>query len=273
MGSSNKKRTWCLIQSVESLKKGIAFCFTFFCLYTNSISQPVELSQEVFNQELSIDDLEFTLISAYQLANINSNFRSFGDSINCCSNYYNGSGYNYFLGFSTHYKLNKQHSIGISFIYKFNDHSFEETEKTLLNFNGKDIEGQFKYIGEFEVVQLMGIGLSYNYNINENLFLNLNISAIETFRTQFNSYEKIESEVAVFKDTKTKIRNQQTYKTDSTYFSAFSYVSLAYKLPLNKNKTVYLLPNINIGYEPNFLSLDYTVLSYGIGLNLGINLN
>lgn len=174
---------------------------------------------------------------------------------NCCPEFKLGTGTNVALNALFGYYIDK-FGIILKAGVNFSTGDFKSTQQELMGINGEPYLGEFEHKINIKLTQtIISAGLSYlikdKYHITAGLGTNINVSS------KYNQSEQITKPAgkATFLDsngidTKSAIRNQLSGKLpDLNLFSPFVYFSVGLELPVSKDKSKFLIPEILVTYS------------------------
>jgi outer membrane protein OmpA-like peptidoglycan-associated protein len=222
------------------------FILIFLLMNQSLISQ--DLNEKGYNYELGAG-------FDYQILFHDGAFKKLNEIPNCCPDFTKGDGTGYlpFIFFNTtkFYDFHGQ----LRLRYSMFNANFQSTEQALFSDQEELINGEFEHIldADFTSIDLQPM---LSYNVFENLNVNLGLNIGYLLSGKFSQIEKITnpSNRGTFLDENgndTYKRERNKYDGDIPLLNTWQLAGVAgisYDLPLNKNKSLWLSPEIYYSY-------------------------
>lgn len=226
---------------------------------------------------LSQDNDEFFGVNLnYNYVISSADFQALPGIPNCCPRF--DYGYDYNLGVSFFYRsfLSDNWNLQYDFRYLNLSSKFESKESETFGTSNGFIQGEFTHYLEAEI-DLLSINpsLAYNYyNFNFNFgfalsyYLNKRYNQREQITQPFDRGTFLDS---MGNDSGNRIRNANSGNLKSSRDFGFSLIPrISYKLPLNKEKSIFLEPTIST--EFNLLDISKEMNWSSLNLSAGLSL-
>ncbi|HRT68054.1 MAG TPA: hypothetical protein P5216_04875, partial [Bacteroidota bacterium] len=198
-----------------------------------------------------------------------SDFSNLPGVPSCCPEFTNGTGSGFYLGASIDYPLNYLMQLTLRATYSQSNGKLTSTDTTTIILDGKNSTGEFEHLLDAKF-GTFGLEPLFTYKLKPDLALH------GGFRIGFltNSYYYQEEKITkpadrgTFIDGRSK-RNQSEGKIEeASAMQAGLKLGASYKLPLNKEKTLFLVPELFYTYNFTNLVKDrdwkYHQLSLGV---------
>lgn len=200
-----------------------------------------------------------------------ADFQRVPDCPSCNPGYRNGFGTGLNVGLVYDYKINSKFYISNRFSFQNLSGELIRTEPTSIIVNSNFTDGEFTHYFNSSLTSI-GIEPNIKYNIYKSLYINLgfNISSLNT--KDFSQVERItkpdnfgtfvdENGVNTFSRERNKFEGTLE-KANSIYFAPF--LSISYQMPLNKNNTLFLEPELNYMMGMTNIVLDDLVPNWKV---------
>ncbi len=223
----------------------------------------------------------------YALPGAANTFSPLQETQNCCSDYNEISGNSFGAGLQYYYPLNSNWSLRLGIGFYGNNLELRNVEAEMINVGGELFNGQFEHILSVDYSNYF-TQVTAGYNIYKNLTIVAGGKLLINKTLEYNQYEKIimPEDRGVFVDTGTRTRNEFTGEI-STMNRIIPVITIGvlYGLPLNKNKSAILSPEIS--FESNLNSLlrdqklrdskltdsDWNLYSFHFGISISVNID
>lgn len=210
----------------------------------------------------------------YGLTFNSTDFTKIPNTNNCCNKFTGGLGNNLALNLGVEYPLNTKYGLGVRGGYNLKQNDFKETEDILLLFNGEEKIGKFNYLLN-STLNFINLEPYFYYTPINNLNVNMSLGVKYNFNTTYEQFEQIDENTnAIFRDTRTKIRNYFNNNESNEMSFVNSIIptiglGVSYDLPMNKNNTLRIIPEFNFRY--NFTSIIKDSIWNQFSFNLGVS--
>ncbi len=225
--------------------------------------------------DFPIDSLElypsYGIVGGYNFNIHSSDFSNLPGVPSCCPEFTNGTGSGFYLGASIDYPLNYLMQLTLRATYSQSNGKLTSTDTTTIILDGKNSTGEFEHLLDAKF-GTFGLEPLFTYKLKPDLALH------GGFRIGFltNSYYYQEEKITkpadrgTFIDGRSK-RNQSEGKIEeASAMQAGLKLGASYKLPLNKEKTLFLVPELFYTYNFTNLVKDrdwkYHQLSLGVSI-------
>lgn len=263
-----------LFKQLIQFKIFILFIFLIISSTTVLKLNSSEIQQEInYTDSISLSKRYYINLQ-YGLSFNSSDFTKIPNTNNCCNKFTGGLGNNLGLNLGFEYPLNTKYGLGIRGGYNLNQNDFKETEDILLLFAGEEKLGKFNYLLN-STLNFISLEPYFYYTPIKNLNVNLSLGVKYNFNTTYEQFEQIDENTnAIFRDTRTKIRNYFNNNESNEMGFANSLIpiiglGLSYDLPMNKSNTLKIIPEFNFRY--NFASIIKDSIWNQYSLNLGVS--
>ena len=216
-------------------------------------------------------EFNYGIHSGYLSNFYNSNIKDFGKPT-CCPEWIDGTGNGLTFGISSAMQIMDYTFLGIEANILIENASLSSIEQETINVAGEDYLGKFEHLANLDFLYF-GLSPFITYQLPNFLVLKGGLNLNYLINSEFEQSETIIFPVdrGVFKDTKTRQRNQFDGKipnTNKINFGIFS--SISYSFPMNKSNSLTLNPEFSVFYQFNDLVDNYNFKKYGfkIGLNI-----
>ncbi|MGB9701781.1 MAG: OmpA family protein [Candidatus Kapaibacteriota bacterium] len=253
------------------MKKNRLILLIFSIFITNVLySQVVEKIEEI------PDSLElkpyYGLNFGYNYNYHSTDFRSLPGVPSCCPQYKNGSGSGFYLGGIFDYPINYDMQITARVNYAEINGKFTVYEQTPVLIDGKEETGEFEHYVDSKF-SLLGIEPLFTYKPLTDLGVHAGFRFGFLTSASYYQIEKISkpSDRGTFIDGRT-YRNQSSGSLmDSSNLTQYAFkIGVSYKLPFNKQKSLFIVPELFYTYNFSDLIKDrkWQVHQFSIGLSI-----
>lgn len=249
--------------------------FLLFSVIFSSKAQDTNIGGAIIPDKTTMLRPKYNLGINYGFNTFTSSFRSLPSVANCCPDFTDGtgSGLNFSLGYE--HQLNRDMFLGLFVSYLDKSGEYIIQEPTRVTDGNNSIDGQFNH--------LLNINLNYidfrpnfSYQLIDNLFINTGINLSMPVSNSFEQKEVLiqPNNKGYFLDTinntKSRIRNEKSGDIKDLDLLIGATIGLGYELPLNKDNTLRIKPEIN--YNINFTNVikDYNwkINTFALGATL-----
>ncbi len=210
----------------------------------------------------------------------NADFKRLPDCPSCSPGYKDGNGGGLNLGLVYDYPLYSKFLLSSKLLYKNLSGELINSEQTTLIVSGKPTTGEFEHSLQ-STLGVIGLEPSVKYNLVNGLYLGLGLNVSYLFTKDYSQYEKIVKPTSSGTflnpdgtDSHSRIRNEfsGTLQEANALFMA-PVLSLSYNLPLNKDTTFSLEPELSYSLGLTNIVNDNLVNKWSVStLSLGIAL-
>ncbi len=203
--------------------------------------------------EVKPKDFQDTLRPRYGIsAGINLNyhfadFRAIPGVPNCCPWFEYGLGFGTFASVLYEYPVNNRMLIGLRGGYSDKNALLIKEEKTSVMVGMAEAEGVFEHSIDAKISEIV-FEPSFIYRILDDLYISAGLQAGFFIQKQYEQKEEIikPENTGIFIDTRTRIRNQKSGEINNmAAFDGSVKASFSYELPLNKENTLLLVPELS----------------------------
>ncbi len=225
--------------------------------------------------DIPIDSLEmypsYGILGGYNFNLHTSNFSNLPGVPSCCPEFTSGTGSGFYLGASIDYPLNYLMQLTLRATYSQSNGKLTSTDTTTIILDGKNSTGEFEHLLDAKF-GTFGIEPLFTYKFKPDLAFHGGFRIGFLTNSHYYQVEKITkpSDRGTFIDGRS-YRNQSDGKIeDASAIQAGVKLGASYKLPLNKEKTLFLVPELFYTY--NFTNLvkerdwKYHQLSFGMSI-------
>jgi len=213
----------------------------------------------------------------YRVAEAANNFSPLSGTSNCCTDYDEFTGRSYGVGLQYYYPFYSKWSIRFRIGYYANNLELRNVEAEMINVGGELFDGQFEHILSVDYSNYF-TQITAGYNIYKDMTIVFGGKLLINKTLEYEQYERIirPKDRGVFVDTETRTRNEFSGEI-STLNKIIPVITIGalYDLPLNKNKSAILSPEIT--FESNLNSLikgsNWNIYSIHFGISISFNIN
>lgn len=223
-------------------------------------------------QDSTNDTQRYGLFFNYRVNSHIANFKQLPGIANCCPQFSEGSGKGFSIGASWELPLPNGFFIGLKAGYGVLSGTLTSFEPTIVRVDSLPVSGEFEHIINAYISEIL-IEPYFSYNVFGGLELFAGGHAGILAGMSFDQEERITkpTDRGVFLDTKTRVRNRVSGDipdAKSVYSSIFGGVN--YSLPLNKNKSLFLVPEISymLGMSDLVKNLEWKIQAFQMGLSV-----
>ncbi len=253
------------------MKKNRLILLILSVFITNVLNSQVVEKIEEISDSLELKPY-YGLNFGYNYNYHSTDFRSLPGVPSCCPQYKNGSGSGFYLGGIFDYPINYDMQITARVNFTEINGKFTVYEQTPVLIDGKEETGEFEHYVDSKF-SLLGIEPLFTYKPLTDLGVHAGFRFGFWTSASYYQIEKISkpSDRGTFIDGRT-YRNQSSGSLmDSANFtqSAFK-IGVSYKLPFNKQKSLFIVPELFYTYNFSDLIKDrkWQVHQFSIGLSI-----
>lgn len=253
------------------MKKNRLILLILSVFITNVLNSQVVEKIEEISDSLELKPY-YGLNFGYNYNYHSTDFRSLPGVPSCCPQYKNGSGSGFYLGGIFDYPINYDMQITARVNFTEINGKFTVYEQTPVLIDGKEETGEFEHYVDSKF-SLLGIEPLFTYKPLTDLGVHAGFRFGFLTSASYYQIEKISkpSDRGTFIDGRT-YRNQSSGSLmDSANFtqSAFK-IGVSYKLPFNKQKSLFIVPELFYTYNFSDLIKDrkWQVHQFSIGLSI-----
>lgn len=218
---------------------------------------------------------KYSLGINYGFNSYSSSFKSLPSVENCCPDFSegSGSGLNFNLGYE--YQLNNNIFIGLFVSYLDRSGEYIIQEPTRVTDGNNSIDGLYNH--------LLNINLNYvdfrpnfSYQLIDNLFISTGLNLSMPISNSFEQKEVLiqPNNKGYFLDTinntKSRIRNEKSGEVKDLDLLIGATIGVGYELPLNKDNTLRIKPEINYNINITNVIKDYNwkINTFAVGASV-----
>jgi outer membrane protein OmpA-like peptidoglycan-associated protein len=238
--------------------------FTFFTV--SSYSQEEKIVKEPFI---------IGILGGYGPNFHNADFTTVPGCPSCNPGFDNNVGSGFQLGLSGEYLINNPFWAYLKLGLLSLNSVLKNTEPTYVIVGNSQVPGQFQFIEDASLTSFkISPGVAYNLYPGFNLNLGLDFDIL--VKNFFHQYEQITqpADQGVFVETNTRIRNDISGNLNNTTKPIISLAAgINYELPMNINRTLLLVPELDYSYPFNNLTNNLTWKVQTLRLGVGVKWN
>lgn len=247
--------------------KLLRYIIIFVILYCSII-------QNMYSSSADTMSVRYGIFGSYTLNYHNTDFTKLGEIPNCCPQFNGGDGKGYNFGLLLEVPMPYHIYLGIRAGYSVFDAKLTstETQDSIVRVDDIITRGTINHVINGDINQLF-VEPSALWNFWDNFSLQIGLRANLILEKRFNQYEELTSpsDAGVFVDSKQRRRNDTSFVLNDTLAAHTSlFIGLSYELPMNKNKTLFLVPEINYhqGIHTILRLSNWWVNSLNFGLSI-----
>ncbi len=189
---------------------------------------------------------------------------------NCCPKFESGSGFGPLFGLLYETPVADDMLIGFRAGYSNRSGLLSDIEETTVIVNLQPVTGEFEHTIDAGLAVLF-LEPTFSYQVSDNLFATIGVAAGTYIQKSFRQKEEIvkPAKTGVFPGTQSRVRNEISGDIDEmTQLDLAVSAGVSYELPLNKDGTLLLAPELKFYYGITNVvsSLDWKISSVSAGV-------
>lgn len=228
------------------------------------------LKKQLYTDSMKLSG-RYYLNGLFGLALNFSNFTKIPNTNNCCQKFTGGVGDIFQINFAYELPFDMNYGFGVRLGFSNNINKFKEVSQIPLMFGFQERNGEFNYLLNSNF-NLINFEPYYYYNPYERVNTVFSFGLNYVFLATYSQWEQIgNSTNAVFKDTRTKIRNYFNGELEQKHsLIPFLSVGASYEFPMNKEDNLRIVPEINLRYNLSSFVVDSSWKQFSINVGVSV---